>query len=151
MSTTNLPVASGPSELHALPLRRELVPVPEWGKAFWVWEMNGDQIDEYRAGMFDQSGRNNRVKINMRRNTARLLAHTIRNEDGTPFFGSEAEGVHILLGLGAAGAEKLAAVARRLSGLDDEDDEDAEGNSDAGPTGSPSSTLPSPSGAPSET
>lgn len=144
-----LPVAASPYELHTLPLRHELVDVPEWGKALWVWELTGEQLDEYRSGMFDQTGRSNRVKINLRRNTARLLAHAIRNEDGTAFFPTEAEGVHILLGLGAAGAERLATVARRLSGLDD-DDEDAEGNSGAAPSGSSSSISRSPSAAPSE-
>lgn len=141
------PVFSQATQLHSVKLQKEFVEVPEWGMSFWVWELNGADIDAYRQAMYKQ-GKNNRVSIDLRNNTARLLTYALRDEDGNRIL-DEHDGIHRLLGMGSSGLEKLAAVARRLSGLD-ANDEDTEGNSDAAPSGSSSSISPSPSAAPSE-
>lgn len=142
-----LPVLSNPTQLHSVKLARERVEVPEWGLSVWVWELNGADLDAYRQSMYRQT-KGTKVSLDLRNNTARLLTYALRDEDGQRVL-DDHDGVHRLLGMGSAGLERLAAVARRLSGMDDSD-EDAEGNSDAAPSGFSSSTSPSPSAAPSE-
>lgn len=148
----SLPDLTNPGQLLGhVTLGRERVEVPEWGVAVWVWELTAEQLDGYRTAMWTQ--RNGKVRMDlakMRANTARLLVHAIRTQNGDPIF-DEATGPDRILQMGSAGVEKLAKVARRLSGLnDDDEDEDAEGNSAAGQTGSPNGTSPSPSDAPEE-
>lgn len=143
---TALPVLSSPHQLSAVGLDSELVPVPQWGVSVWVWELTGAELDLYRQGQIKTKGA--KVNLDLRSNTARLLTYAIRNASGERMY-SERDAAE-LLKRGASGLEKLARVARRLSGLDDEDEEEMEGNSDDGQIDSLSSTWPDTSDAPSE-
>ena len=137
--------------LHGVTLQRERVPVPEWGCNVWVYELTGEELDLYRSYIWTEKGGKIRMTVSrLRAQTARLLAVAIRREDGSRIF-DDATGPDRLMQMGSSGLEKLAKVARRLSGVSDDDAESsAEGNSEAGPTGSGSGTSPSPSVEPVE-
>lgn len=149
---SDLPVLSAAHQLGTVRLARELVPVPEWGHAVWVWELTGEDLDAYRNAMYRTKGA--KVTLDLRSNTARLLTYAVRDEHGNRVF-DDATGVSRLLGMGSAGVERLAKVARRLSALDDDDDDDEGddagepvlvGNSEPAPTGNSTSDWPGTSG-----
>lgn len=144
-----LPELTNPSQLSGhLTLRRELVEVPEWGVSVWVWELTGEQLDAYRTHALRQHGRQVRVDVaRMRASTARLLTYAIRTAAGDPVF-DETTGPDRLLRMGAAGLARVSKVANRLSGLDEDEDDGAEGNSVAAQSGSSNGTSPSPSAEP---
>jgi hypothetical protein len=142
-----LPDLTNPAQLLGnVTLKRERVEVPEWGVAVWVWELTGEQLDAYRSSMWTQRGGKLRMDLTkMRANTARLLVHACRTADGSPIF-DETTGPDRILQMGAAGIERLAAAARRMSGLDEDDEDDADvaaGKSVTAPTSSPNGTSPS--------
>lgn len=141
-----LPDLTNPGQLlGTVTLARERVEVPEWGVNVWVWELTGEQLDVYRNHALRQQGRNVKIDLSrMRAATARLLTMAIRTEHGDPVF-DEHDGPDRLLKMGAAGLRRVADVAERLSriNVDDDDEDSAEGNSEAGPTGSSNGTAPS--------
>lgn len=149
---SDLPVLSNPAQLHSVQLARELVSVPEWGVAVWVYEMTGSEVEAWRSGLL----RKGKVELDpkaQRLRTARLLAKVIRDENGNRLYADS--DASLFLQMGSRGAERVAKVALRLSGLsrigdDDEDDgeDEAAGNSEAAPSGSSISTSRSPSDAP---
>lgn len=147
----SMPDLTNPGQLIGhVTLARERVEVPEWGLGVWVWELTGEQLDAYRNHALQQRGGKVRIELTrLRASTARLLTFAIRTEHGDPVF-DEHDGPDRLLRMGAAGIERVAKVARRLSRIEEDDDDEAsaEGNSAAGRTGSSNGTAPSPLDAP---
>lgn len=142
---TTRPVLSAPHQLAQVRLASELVE-DVWGFDVWIWELTGTELDLYRQGQIKTKGA--KVTLDLRSNTARLLVYAIRNESGERLY-SERD-VPELLKLGASGLEKLATVARRLSGLDEDDEEaEMEGNFDGDLIASSPSPSPDTSDAPS--
>ncbi len=116
-------------------LAKELVWVEEWGFDVPVCELTVKELDEYRSAMLETRGAKV-VGLNMSGNTARLLCKAIKDpETGRPVFDSPDQ----LEGMGSAPIEKLAAVARRLSHLDEDESDDLVGNSEPAKTDDSSS------------
>lgn len=122
-------------------------PVPEWGGEVVIKGMTGTERDE-----FEKSIRPKGV-LDLTNYRAKLLVRVLVNELGTRIYGDRDA---MVLGKRAASViERLYDIAARLSGLNDEAAEDAEGNSEAEPTdetpGSDSpSTSPETSGEPAQ-
>lgn len=114
----------------------ELVPVPEWKAKVWVRELTGREIDEYRQPMYVTKGGG--FELSLVNSTLRLLALSLTDANGNRLFPNTERGIKELGVLPAGGTERLAAVARRLSGLTS-DDSSATGNSPAEMTGDSSS------------
>lgn len=114
----------------------EDVPVPEWGGTVRVRSLTGAERDAYEAGIVQVSG-NGTKKINLKNLRGRLVSLTCVDEDGNRLFTDEDA---IALGEKSASAlERLFDVARRLSGLSEDDVEElAEGFADAPSGGSTS-------------
>lgn len=121
-------VMNSVSMLPMARLAKELVSVEEWDCDVWVWELTVKDLDAYRGRMLETRGAKV-IGLNMAGNTARLLSYAIRDEQGTRVFADH--DVERLMEQGSGPIEKLAAVARRLSHLDEDDDEsDLVGNSE---------------------
>jgi hypothetical protein len=108
--------------LSADDLPFEDVPVPEWGGHVRIRTLTGFERDHFEASV----QRDPKGKRNLNNVRARLLALCLIDEDGTRMF-AEAE----IKALGAKSAkvlDHLLDIAKKLSGLTDEDVEEmAEG------------------------
>lgn len=104
----------------------EVVAVPEWkdkgGRVprVIVHSLDGEARDKYQNSLWYQDAKG-RTKVDMREANARLLVLACKRLDGTPLF--TRFDLDRLQKKNAAAIERLAKVARRLSGLDNEDDE----------------------------
>ena len=98
-------------------LKRELVPVPEWGGAVMVWEMTGTERDSYENDCLVLKGKE-RV-FSMENVRAKLCARSIKNEKGVRLY--EDDEVPILGKKSAAALNRVFEVASRLSGLNKKD------------------------------
>lgn len=143
---TNYPVLATASQIPT-DLACELVQVPEWRLAVWVYELTGAELDEYHAGGVTVTG--STVTPNVRDSTMRLLCLTLRDAGGNRLYPDLETGIADLGTRGSAGLDRLASVARRLSRLTSDAEKDAEGNSEPAPTGCSPSDSPPISGAPS--
>lgn len=144
--TEEYPILQSASQITA-DLARELVSVPEWKSRVWVHELTGRQLDVYRSAMFKKPKGGGNLVMTMEATTLRLLALSLYGDDGNPLFPNTERGILELGDLPAGGSERLAKVARRLSGLVDEDAEagdDDEG--EAGDEGNVASFGASPNG-----
>jgi len=113
--------------LAASDLPQEAVVVPEWGGVtVYVRTLTGAERDEYEGFMFLAKGASYR---NMR---AKLLSLALRDEAGNAIF--SAADVEALGGKSSVPIDRLADIARDLSGLHDDAAEEAEGNSESGPS-----------------
>lgn len=133
------PVASSHTQIPDA-LEKELVPVPEWRQKWWVHELSGGGLDEYRRGMYRIDGTD--ISLDMTNNTARLLALSMHDASGHRAFPDTEEGIRILSEKPAGGQERLAKVARRLSKLSDTEAKALVGNSAPGRTADSSSDSP---------
>lgn len=115
-------------------INRELVQVPEWHAAVWVYELSGSELDEYRNGMYTQKG--TKLKMDLRNNTVRLVCLALRDANGHRLFPNIDQGIRELGAKGSGGTERVAEVARRLSHLAAEDEQELEENLDNGHTDS---------------
>lgn len=124
----SLPEFTSLSQLAPVKLAVEKVECPEWGVSFPVWEMTGDEVQEWNDG--NTTTKNGRVvKTHFDTAQARLLMICLKNEAGERRF-TLAE-MKELCKRNASVVSRLERVALRLSGLDGDDDlKDAEGNSD---------------------
>lgn len=114
--------------LKASALKTEEVPVPEWGGSVLVRELNGRQRDEWEASLAVQRGRQMVPDVaNMR---AKLVARTVVGADLKPLFTQQ--DVNALGELSAAALDRVFDVASRLSGLNEADLEEMQGNSGTG-------------------
>lgn len=117
--------------------RHEDVPVPEWGGDIRIQSMSGTDRNSYQSETVI-IGANGRPKgVELRDQYARLLARCIVDEEGRRLFVTEKQ----IKALGAKDAsvlERLAKVAKRVSGLGEEAVEDAAGKSGETASGSSS-------------
>lgn len=134
-------------------LARERVVVPEWrtpsGKAaaFFVYELNGTDYDEYQNGMFIM-GEGADFSLTLRANTLRLLTFCLRDPNGNRLYPDTDRGVAALGAMGQTGIDRLGTAARRLNGTSKSARRAAEGNSGAAPSGNSTTVLLSPSAIP---
>lgn len=135
--------------LGAVDIQTEKVPVPEWGDDVIIRGLTGEERDAYEGSrrQIRNFGTPQQeavlVNDNMRAN---LLVKCIVDEAGNRIFADRDAG---LLGMkNGRVLDRLFDVAARLSGLNDEEAEAIEGNSEAASDGSTSSS-PEPSDAPS--
>lgn len=124
--------------LAADDLTTEEVDVPEWGGSVLVKSLSGVERDAYEDSLrYFVDGK---VIPNSENARAKLVARTVVDEAGNRIFGDEdvnALGLHSALVL-----NRVWEKAAQMSGLTDEDVEDAKGNSEAGEAGDSISSSP---------
>lgn len=98
--------------------KTEDVAVPEWGGTVRVRALSGAERDAYEAGIVQIKGDGSR-KFTLANARARLVSLSVVDENGEHLF-SEAD-VAALGAKSATALERVFDVARRLSGLSDED------------------------------
>lgn len=103
--------------LQAKDIEKELVEVPEWGGSVYVRGMTGEERDKFEAGIVQMRGKDQ--TLNMVNIRAKLAGMTICDEEGKRLF-SDAE-ISKLAGKSAIALQRIFSVARRLSGIGDED------------------------------
>lgn len=105
------------------------VAVPEWGGSVRVRALSGTERDAYEAGIVTLRGDGTK-QVNLKNLRGRLVSLTIVGDGGERLFSDEDA-----IGLGeksAAALERVFDVARKLSGLTEDDVEElAEGFADA--------------------
>jgi hypothetical protein len=118
-------------QLPPVHLARREVSVPELGGEFLVWELTARERTDWETGGLTQKG-GRITKLDLGSSTERLLQKALKDDDGRPQF--SAADIKALMRQPASGIAKLERVARELSGLaidsDDEDDSDTTGDSD---------------------
>ncbi len=105
--------------------KSEDVPVPEWGGTVRVRALSGTERDAYEAGIVTLRGDGSK-QVNMKNLRGRLVALSVVDGEGNRLFTDEDA---IALGdKSAAALERVFDVARKLSGLSEDDVEElAEG------------------------
>ena len=98
-------------------IKTERVPVPEWGGDVLVRGLTGTQRDDYEASLVVTKGSNR--EMNLKNARAKLIIRSVVTEDGKPMF-TEGD-LEALGGKSASALERIFTVARRLSGLSEED------------------------------
>jgi hypothetical protein len=105
--------------------KTEDVAVPEWGGSVRVRALSGAERDAYEAGIVTLRGDGSKT-VNLKNLRGRLVSLACVDEDGNRLFTDEDA-----IGLGdksASALERVFDVARKLSGLSDDDVEElAEG------------------------
>lgn len=119
-----MPLLTRDMILQANDLPTEDVEVPEWGGAVRVRTLSGRERDQFEASVVEQHGK--RQRIDTRDLRAKLVALAVVDERGQRMF-TEAD-VVTLSGKSAAALQRVFDVARRLSGLSDQDVEELEKN-----------------------
>jgi hypothetical protein len=116
--------------------KTEDVPVPEWNGTVRVRALSGTERDAYEAGIVQLRGDGSKV-VNLKNLRGRLVSLSCVDEDGARIFTDEDA---IALGdKSAAALERVFDVARRLSGLSEDDVKElAEGFESAPSAGSTS-------------
>lgn len=121
--------------------KTEDVSVPEWGGTVRVRSLSGAERDAYEAGIVQLRGDGSR-QFTLANARSRLVSLSVCGEDGERLF-SDAD-IARLGEKSATALERVFDVARRLSGLSDEDIEElAEGFGDAPSEASTSGSQPS--------
>ena len=124
-------------------LKREVVPVPEWGGDVLVRGATAEEADAYQDSLsrtkMDEDGKT-RIEEHYENAKARFIVNCIINEDGTRMF-TPAE-VEKLGKKSAVAINRIYQVAARLSGTTKRARQELEGNSGAGQAENSSSTLP---------
>lgn len=110
--------------MGAADILQELVPVPEWGGEVAVRGMSGAELDQYQAASVEMRGQQRVLRLENLR--ARLLVTCMVDAAGRRLF--TPQDVRALGEKSAAALERVAAVARRLSGLTGDDEEEEEGD-----------------------
>ena len=107
--------------LEAKDLPTETVDVPEWGGQVIVRTLTGEERDQYESSMFEVvgDGANREVIPKMENLRATLAALSIVDEDSKRMF--DVSEVHLLGQKSAAALDRVFDVAKRLSGLSEED------------------------------
>lgn len=117
--------------LTADDIKRELVPVPEWGGDVYVRGLTGAEVDKFSEASIKQRGKNQ--VVNMEGIRARLVSMSICDENGKRLF-TDAD-VTALSGKSSAALIRLFKIAQRLSGLGEEDVEELAEGLEADPSG----------------
>ena len=110
-------------------IHTEEIEVPEWGGKFLVRALTGTQRDAYENSMM--SIKKGDLKTDMRNRRVKLVALCLVDEHGKRVFGSESE-IADLGGKSSAAINRVYEAAARLSGIREEDVENAEENFDLG-------------------
>jgi len=95
----------------------EAVDCPEWGGKVRVRALTGTQRDAYEESLISSNG--NSRKVNLANARAKMLVLAVVDAGGRQLFTSE--DVRALGRKNAAPIERIFDVARRLSGMSDED------------------------------
>jgi len=103
--------------LSADDLKKEKVPVPEWGGHLFVKTQTGAEKDNFESSLVDSKG-----KVSVKNIRARMVAQVAVDEDGKRLF-SDAD-AEALGKKSAAALDRVFAVAKRLNGISDEDVEE---------------------------
>ena len=120
--------------LAAEDLKREVVPVPEWGGDVIITTMSGAQRDAWEMSLVVKGG--GRADVSNVR--AKLVVCCAIDEEGNLLFSPE-DAVALGAKSGAA-LERCAKAAQRLNKLTDDALEEARGNSSAAPSGASTSS-----------
>ncbi len=118
--------------LRAKKLKKELVPVPEWGGSVWVQEMTAEMRDRFDGWVVN---RKTNSQEGMR---LQVLISTVVNEDGTPMF-TELD-IPDLKGKSGCATTRLSDAGMRLSGMSEEAKVEETKNSAAVESGDSSSS-----------
>lgn len=110
-------------------LRKETVPVPEWGGDVVVIEMSGEARDAWEVSLTKRGPGYNIVNAR-----AKLVAATVSDENGKLLF-QDSEDVEKIGRLSSVALDRICAVAQRINGLTRAELKEAEGNSAADPSG----------------
>lgn len=135
-----MPLLTRDQILSADDLGRELVNVPEWGGDVYVRGLTGKERDQFEASMIDQRGKSQ--SVNLQNIRAKLAGLSICDESGKRVF-TDAD-LQALAGKSAIALNRVFEVARRLSGLGDNDVEELAGGLEENPF------VVSPSASPSD-
>lgn len=112
------------------------VDVPEWGGTVRLRGMSGRERDEYEAGIIAVGPKGAR-EVNLKNMRARLVAFSCIDDEGSAIF--TVDDIAALGEKSAAALERVFDVARKLSGLSEDDVEElAEGFGNAPSDGSTS-------------
>jgi len=106
--------------LQADDIKRELVPVPEWGGDIYVKGMTGAERDKFEGSLVIMRGKDK--QMNMSNIRAKLASMTICDENGKRLFNEN--DVQALSQKSAAALQRVFEVAQKLSGISDEDVEE---------------------------
>jgi len=121
--------------LQADDIKKELVPVPEWGGDIYVKGMTGAERDKFESSMIKMRGKEQ--EVNMANIRAKLASLTVCNEKGKRLFNEN--DVQALSTKSASALQRVFEVAQRLSGITDADVEELAGDLKDDPfDGSPS-------------
>lgn len=129
----DFPVLTSGSQLEKIEVQAELVRVVPWRRMVWVQELTGEELDEYREPMSVIDAKNN-IKLNLKESSLRLLAMAIRDANGNRIYPNTEAGIRILGKLPSSGLEIIAKVARRLSGMGEDEVEETAGKSEPTPS-----------------
>ena len=110
--------------------------VPEWGGTVLVRALSGTDRDAYEASLVQIRGK--QQVPNLANIRAKLVARAVVDEDGNRLF-SDAD-IKALGQKSAAALSRVFTVAAEMSGLDEKDIEEIEGNSDAAQSGASTSS-----------
>jgi hypothetical protein len=124
----DFPVLNSGAQLDGVQVQAELVIVRPWRKKVWVQELTGSELDEYREPMSVIDSKNN-IKLSLKDSGLRLLAMAIRDANGNRLYPNTDAGIKILGTMPSSGLEIIAKVARRLSGMGEDDVEEMAGKS----------------------
>ena len=118
--------------LKADDLPRETVEVPEWGGEVAIRALTAAERDAYEESLFTTtgSGKNLTLKSNLANAKAKLVAKCLVDADGSAVFDSVREAEKVLGGKSARALNRLYDVARKLSGISDEDMDELVKNSE---------------------
>jgi len=101
-------------------IQEEIVAVPEWGGSVKVRGMTGIERDVFESSIMQGKGKN--IKMNWQNVRAKLVVHSVIDEDGNKLF-TDAD-VARLGEKSAAALDRVFDVAQRLSGITKEDVEE---------------------------
>lgn len=122
--------------LAADDLKKEVVDIEEWGGSVGVRTMTAAERDVYESSLISRDSAGNMI-TDTRNMRAKLVALTLVDEAGARLF-TETE-IEALTAKSADVMHRLSEVAQRLNGMGAKAVETAEKNSEAAPSGSPSS------------
>jgi hypothetical protein len=134
----SLPKLQSFSQIARVVLKSKDIDVPEWGVEAHVVELTSEELDKWNSSVFKTKGA--RVtSVSLSGQTARLVALAVRDpETGERIF-SDSD-IPSIQRLPAAGGNRIAKVARELSLIQDEneDEDPAEENLELSQNGSSS-------------
>ena len=112
--------------LKASDIKSECVLIPEWNGSVKVYGMTAAEKDAYEESLFDRSDKGSKMNLSDAR--AKLIVATVKDESGMPMFNV---GNIVQLGKKSAKAiDRIVDVAKRLSGMSDEEFEGIAKNSE---------------------